>query len=270
MIKKVSLLLVVMALLLAALPAFGAMSDVEFVKLCEKGTAQEIRTELFKKANPNAEDDDGVTALMRAAKYNTPDVVSILLKAGADVNAKHDEGTTALMWAAAYNTPEVISVLLKARADLNAKHDDGYTALMFAAAYNTPEAVSVLLKAGADFNAKHNDGVTALMAAAAQNNNPEVISVLLKAGADVNVRDKNGKTALEFAQEKGKTEAVKILEEVMTTAAQTGDPELQYQLGMKYATGDGVKQDDNKAIEWFRKAAEQGHEEAKKALSLYE
>ena len=60
MIKKVSLLLVVMALLLAAaLPALGAMNDWAFVKLCEKGSAQQIRAELMKGANPNAKNKDG-------------------------------------------------------------------------------------------------------------------------------------------------------------------------------------------------------------------
>ena len=172
-----------------------------------------------------------------------PDVVSILLRAGAAVNETQDDGRTALMWAAAYNTPEIISVLLKAGADLNAKHDDGYTALMFAAAYNTPEAVSILLKAGADLNAK----------------------------------DKDGKTALYHAREFHNAGAVRVLEEAgkavakdavasLIAAAQTGDPEAQYQLGLRY----GVKQDDKKAVEWLHKAAEQGHEKAKKALALYE
>ena len=33
----------------------------------------------------------------------------------------------------------------------------------------------------------------------------------------------------------------------------------QYNLGLMYAKGEGVPRDDNKAVEWYFKAAEQGH-----------
>lgn len=44
--------------------AWAVMSDEDFAKLCEKGTAKEIRAALQKGANPNAKDDNAVTALM--------------------------------------------------------------------------------------------------------------------------------------------------------------------------------------------------------------
>lgn len=40
--------------------------------------------------------------------------------------------------------------------------------------------------------------------------------------------------------------------------AQTGSADAMYALGHLYARGLGVKQDDQKAVEWYRKAAEQG------------
>lgn len=49
-------------------------------------------------------------------------------------------------------------------------------------------------------------------------------------------------------------------------AAEAGIPEAQKQLGLMYDEGDGVEEDDVKAVEWVRKAAEQGHEGAKEAL----
>ena len=75
--------------------AWAVMSDEDFAKLCEKGTAKEIRAALQKGANPNAKDDNAVTALMVAAIDN-PEAVSLLLEVGADVNAKDDYGRTAL------------------------------------------------------------------------------------------------------------------------------------------------------------------------------
>ena len=64
---------------LLAVPAFGAMSDDDFVRLCGKGSAQKVQAELQKGANPNAIDRRDVTALMRATGndrnpkvYNAP------------------------------------------------------------------------------------------------------------------------------------------------------------------------------------------------------
>jgi TPR repeat protein len=41
--------------------------------------------------------------------------------------------------------------------------------------------------------------------------------------------------------------------------ANAGDAVAQYNLGLMYATGEGVPQDDAQAVTWFRQAAEQGH-----------
>ena len=38
--------------------------------------------------------------------------------------------------------------------------------------------------------------------------------------------------------------------------------QAQYNLGICYAAGQGVRQDDKEAAKWWRKAAEQGHTEA--------
>lgn len=40
--------------------------------------------------------------------------------------------------------------------------------------------------------------------------------------------------------------------------AEQGDAEAQLQMGMRYAEGEGVIQDDKKAVRWFEKAAKQG------------
>lgn len=46
------------------------------------------------------------------------------------------------------------------------------------------------------------------------------------------------------------------------------DPSAQYNLGIQYYGGDGVRQDDTQAAKWFRKAAAQGYAPAQYSLGL--
>lgn len=41
--------------------------------------------------------------------------------------------------------------------------------------------------------------------------------------------------------------------------AESGDPEAQYQLGLRYDTGQAVTRDPEEALRWYRSAGEQGH-----------
>jgi len=51
-------------------------------------------------------------------------------------------------------------------------------------------------------------------------------------------------------------------------AAAQGDAEAQYNLGAMYYSGQGVRQDYTEAFRWFRKAADQGYAEAQYNLGL--
>ncbi len=48
--------------------------------------------------------------------------------------------------------------------------------------------------------------------------------------------------------------------------AEHGDAEMQWRMGTLYLNGDGVRQSDRDAIEWFRRAAEQKYTPALSAL----
>ena len=50
--------------------------------------------------------------------------------------------------------------------------------------------------------------------------------------------------------------------EALLEQAEQEDADAQYQLGFMYATGDGVPQDDAKAVRWYRLAADQGRSDA--------
>ena len=51
--------------------------------------------------------------------------------------------------------------------------------------------------------------------------------------------------------------------------AEEGEPSAQYRLGLYYASGDGVPNNDQEAVKWFRLAAEQGHSEAQYFLAFH-
>ena len=67
--------------------------------------------------------------------------------------------------------------------------------------------------------------------------------------------------ARQAAQEPQEAEAQRL-------AAEAGDADAQYSLGLSYQDGDGVRQDDVEAVRWFRLAASQGHAVAQHNLGL--
>ena len=49
-------------------------------------------------------------------------------------------------------------------------------------------------------------------------------------------------------------------------AADQGDADAQYNIGLCYANGDGLEEDMTMAMEWYRKAAKRGNAEAQRAI----
>jgi uncharacterized protein len=52
------------------------------------------------------------------------------------------------------------------------------------------------------------------------------------------------------------------------TCAEQGDASPQYNLGVMYANGQGVPQNDKTAVRWYRRAAEQGNTKAQTNLGV--
>lgn len=51
-------------------------------------------------------------------------------------------------------------------------------------------------------------------------------------------------------------------------AAQQGYAKAQYYVGMKYASGEGVEQNDKEALRWYEKSARRGYADAQAALHM--
>ena len=52
-------------------------------------------------------------------------------------------------------------------------------------------------------------------------------------------------------------------------AAQSGDAQAQYDLGFRYEKGRGTDEDDDLALEWYRKSAEQGVAQAQFKVGIF-
>jgi ankyrin repeat protein len=184
----------------------------EFLKAhgAEKDKAdQMMEAALSGRADVDAKDRNGWTALMWAADEGQTDVARQLLEKGADVNSKDKKGRTALMLAGSQWT---MKLLLEKGADVDAKDDEyGQTALMEAAVRGDMEEARLLLEKGADVNAKDNDGWTALMEAAQWNGGTEIARLLLEKGADANARTNDGRTALDIATKEFHPETAALL-----------------------------------------------------------
>ncbi len=150
-----------------------------------------VRTLLAQKADVNAAQGDGTTALHWAVYNHRADLVRMLLAAGADVKAKTRLGAlTPVMMAARSGDSAVLALLLNAKGDAVAPNANGTTPLMFAAGGGKPEAVTMLIERGAEVNATDTtNGQTPLMFAAAQGR-VDAVQVLLAHKANPNTATK--------------------------------------------------------------------------------
>ena len=158
------------------------------------GQERATRSLLIMKAKINETDSKGRTALYHASSQSYLNIVSALLKSGADPNI-NPEGPPSLYLAAAKGNQQIVEGLLKHGAEVNI---EGYPPLIPAAAAGHTKIVEKLLDKGAKVNIADEDGMTALHAAAAKGYQ-YVVQKLLRSDADPSLRNRFDETALEMA-----------------------------------------------------------------------
>jgi ankyrin repeat protein len=160
--------------------------------------------------------------LADAAMNGDRAAVQSLVRQKADVNAVQPDGATAIQWAVYRDDLEMADVLIAAGANIKLANREGATPLYLASLHGSAPMIEKLLKAGADPNQLGPEGETPLMLAA-RTGNLDAMRALLDHHADVNAKDRlRGTTALMWATEQSHPEAVKLLiEHGAAVSAQT-------------------------------------------------
>jgi ankyrin repeat protein len=173
------------AALTLSLMAFGATTPSPVADAAMKGDLAGVRTLLTQKADVNAPQTDGATAIQWAAYTNNLALADVLIKGGANVKLANHDGATPLSLAAINGNAPMLEKLLQAGADPNERQPNGETALMLASRNGDVAAIKVFLDHKADVNAKEKlRGTTAVMWAAEQSH-PAAVKLLAANGADL-------------------------------------------------------------------------------------
>ena len=168
----------------------AAAAGIPIVDAAKDADRPRLRQLLQQKADVNAAEGDGTTALHWASYRDDLESADLLLRAGAKVNAANDLGATPLWTACLNGSAAMVRRLLRAGANPNAALLLGETPLMVAARSGNADVVEQLLARGANVNARAARGQTALMWAVAQSH-PDVVKALLARGADVHARSES-------------------------------------------------------------------------------
>jgi uncharacterized protein len=189
----------------------AAAGDARLIEAVKHADATAVRALLEQRADVNAAEADGTTALHWAAHRDNVAVAGLLMGAGAKVDAVNRYGVTPLALAALNGSAAMIEALLKGGANANLAQAEGETPLMTAARSGSADAVRVLIEHGADVKAKESwRGQDALTWAAGEGH-LAAARLLLEHGADVNAGSTEGYTPLVFAARQGQIEMVKLL-----------------------------------------------------------
>ena len=182
---------------------------------CENGKLAILKMLLKAGADVCATDNRGTTCLMRAVHHGHTETVRYLVGLpDVDVNAAKICSYTSLHSAVIRNNgshPEVVQMLIDAGADMEAKNENGCSSLLVACKVGKLDAVKLLVEAGARVCATDDHGATCLIAAAYFGHTETVRYLVGLPDVDVNLTANEGETALDYASGNSHRDVVHVL-----------------------------------------------------------
>jgi ankyrin repeat protein len=184
-----AVMLCAVMLLIAAANVHAASSELADAAM--KKNAAAVRSLLEQKADVNAPQADGATALHWAVRWDDLQLADLLIRAGADVHSRNRLGVTPIYLACINGNAVMIGKLLDAGVNPNAAlSEPGETPLMLVARTGNTQALRLLLDRRADVNARDAAKQQSALMYAAAEGHTAAVQMLIAAGADVNARSK--------------------------------------------------------------------------------
>ncbi|MEK7781208.1 MAG: ankyrin repeat domain-containing protein, partial [Verrucomicrobiota bacterium] len=187
-----------------------APTNSVFFKAAIKGDLTRVKTLLAAGQMIIVRDDNGRTALMRAAEHGHYEIVKALLQAGANVGDTVSDrdsiwfGCNAVIFAAQSGSEEIVETLISAGASPDCEACDETSPLGIAVGHRSVRMVACLLKARAPISDNH-------LIASVWNGTQAITILLINAGAKANVSNDLGQPALHRAAETGQLQVVQAL-----------------------------------------------------------
>jgi uncharacterized protein len=202
-----------MGALACASPWVYADAATDFQTAITRDNFVTVRKLLQQGMDPNAVDERGRPALVKAMQVDSLRVAQELLKSPAiRIDDASAAGETALMHACIKGHIDVVQQLLAMDARIN---QPGWTPLHYAASADTEHSLQIaqlLLDRHAYIDAESPNQSTPLMLAA-QYGSEGMVQLLLDAGADVQLRNQLGLSAVDFARKSEREFMVRTLEQ---------------------------------------------------------
>ena len=177
---------------------------------CQNGHDPCARALIEAKANLEAQQNGGWTALMYACQNGHDPCARALIENGANLEAQQNGGWTALMLACQNGHDPCARTLIEAGADIDKGEQKGSTALMFACSNGQELCARALIEAGVDVNAVNSEGLSSLMLAC-ESGHEKCVLTLINKGARLDTVSSSGATALNVAFDSGNKECARVL-----------------------------------------------------------
>lgn len=200
-----------------------------------------VRKQLDRDVSADVRDETGQTALYVASVQDEPQLVHVLLGAGADPNRTNagDARETPLCAAASRGMLAVVQLLLAAGADPDAREGDGLTPLIWAVQGGWFDCASALLQAGANPNTRDPTGRTALHWAASRGS-LRIVRLLLVRGAHPHPTDHAARTPWAIARDwAGLDLEAELVRTVMAEAPEGSTAEVRRLIVVEQVGPDG-------------------------------
>lgn len=185
-----------------------------------------VAVRVFREVCPGGRNATGPLHFVRTLAQGTPlEMLQTLVQAKADVNATQEKGKSALHLACRAGWEEAVGFLLAAGTDVNAQDSAGDTPLHDTAIMKRLALAKILLEAGANATARNKAGVEPIHAACMGSSMPDMdtrpdqpevarrafIELLFRSGADARAKDDAGTTPLHLSATLGDQDSARVL-----------------------------------------------------------